>query len=188
MLHTTFRKLKEAGACKPSYKKMAKALGGVRKYGLDTPIPLDKVLEVCGLDDAFWSLRIILEDADKEIRLLVCDYAERVLPIFEREFPKDNRPRNTIAVTRLFIEGQATRDELEIARDAVWAAEDKAAARIDEAAWGAARIAAAAVRAAEAVDDGAAARIAAAAVRATIKAAEREWQTQRFLQLLEINR
>ncbi len=43
MLHTTFNKLHKYGACIDGYRKLAKYLGGVNKYGKDTPIPLDKI-------------------------------------------------------------------------------------------------------------------------------------------------
>lgn len=56
MLHTTFRKAGEAGACKSSYRKFARYKGGIEKWGLDTPIPLSEVLDVCGLEDALWCL------------------------------------------------------------------------------------------------------------------------------------
>src|SRR3990167_8155885 len=107
MLHTTFRKAKKAKACVESYHKMAEALGGVKKYGLDTLIPLDKVLEVCGLDDTLWALRIVLEPADREIRLMACDCAERVLPLYELRYTDDKRPRLAIEIARKFASGQA---------------------------------------------------------------------------------
>src|SRR3990167_11047574 len=61
MLHTTFRKLQEAGACAEGYKKLAAFLGGVRAYGGNTPIPLDKILDSNGLEDALWSLMCTIE-------------------------------------------------------------------------------------------------------------------------------
>ena len=139
MLHTTFKKAKEADACVGSYRKMAKALGGVAKYGLDTPIPLDKILEVCGLEDTLWALRIVLEPADKDIRLFACDCAERVLPLYETNYPNDNRPRQAIETARRFANGQATLAELAAARDAArvaaWAAAGATAARVAERQW-----------------------------------------------------
>jgi len=76
MLHTTFRKARKAGACLYEYNKMTKTLGGVKKYGEDTPIPLDKILDVCGLDAALWCLRCTIELTDREIRLLACDITD----------------------------------------------------------------------------------------------------------------
>ena len=89
MLHTTFRMAREAGACSSEYNKMAKALGGIKKYGRDTPIPLDRVLEVCGLDAALWCLCCVIEPADREIRLFACDCAEHILPIYAKRYPGD---------------------------------------------------------------------------------------------------
>ena len=131
MLHTTFRKLHKEGACAPSYLKLGKTLGGIRKYGKDTPIPLDKVLESNGLDDALWCLQCINESADREIYLLTCDYARRESPM--------------------------SRDWAWANWDATWAAWI--------AAWDA--------------------RDAAGATGDAARAAEREWQTQRFIKLLQ---
>lgn len=63
MLNITFRRAKDIGACVDSYRKVAKVLGGVKKYGLDTPIPLTVVMDVCGADDAIWCMRATLEDS-----------------------------------------------------------------------------------------------------------------------------
>lgn len=40
MLYTTFKLAKETGACSESYEKYARHVGGIKKYGNDTPIPL----------------------------------------------------------------------------------------------------------------------------------------------------
>ena len=165
MLHTTFRKAKEAKACIESYKRMAKAVGGIKKYGLDTPIPLDKILEVCGLNDTLWTLGIVLEPADREIRVFVCDCVERVLPLFEKKYPDDNRPRQAIETARKFANGQANKVELDAA---------------DAAAWAAARAAALAARDVRDVA-GAGARDAAGA---GARDAEREWQREKLLEML----
>ncbi len=87
MLHTTFALAHKANACTGSYRKMAKVLGGVSTYGEDTPIPLTKIVEVCGLQDALWALRCTRENSDRLARLFACDCAERVLPIWEKQYP-----------------------------------------------------------------------------------------------------
>ena len=43
MLFTTFNKLHKNHACTEGYQKLARSLGGVNKYGKDTPISLDKI-------------------------------------------------------------------------------------------------------------------------------------------------
>ena len=63
-------------------------------------------------------------------RLLACDYAEHVLPIFENARPNDDRVRNCVAVSRLYVDGQATDEELA----AAYAAADAAAAAARDAA------------------------------------------------------
>jgi len=132
---TTFRKLREANACADRYAVLKSALPG---RGDDDPITLLEILDANGLDDALWALRAC-DDAECFARLLMCDYAEHVLPYFEREFPND---------TRRFARGEEAADALAAAADAVWAAAD--AGR--DAAWAArdaARAAADAARDAE---------------------------------------
>ena len=41
------------------------------------------------------------------------DIAESVLPIFEKRYPKDDRVRKCIEVTRAYISGNATKDALD---------------------------------------------------------------------------
>jgi hypothetical protein len=41
-----------------------------------------------------------------------CDLVERVLPIFENQYPDDPRPRQTIVATRKWIEGQMSSEEI----------------------------------------------------------------------------
>lgn len=123
MLHTTFRLAKEANpepACKTSYKKFAKHVGGVKKFGQDTPIPLTEILDVCGFQDAIWCLKCTIENSDRFCRLYILECAEHVLPIFEEAFPNNKRPRRTIKILRKEMDGEATSKELAYARDNHW--------------------------------------------------------------------
>jgi len=126
MLSTTFRLAHKANACQDSYKAVAKALGGIRAYGKDTPIPLVKVLEIQGLDDALWCLRCTEQSADKLVRLFACDCAEHVLPLFEKRYPKDKRPQQAIEAAREYANDEITLEELRAAADATWSAGDAA--------------------------------------------------------------
>ena len=104
---------------------------------------------------------------DRTARLFAADCAERVLPIYERQQPVDERPRRAIEVARRFANGDATRDELNAAGDAAWAAaRDAARAAARAAAWDAAW---------------AAARDAA---RDAAWDAERQWQARRLGEML----
>lgn len=78
-------------------------------------------------------------DVSRELRLFTCDCAERVLPIFERERPRDARPRGAIAVARRFAKGGATREEADAAGAAAWADAWAAWAAARAAAWAAER-------------------------------------------------
>ena len=196
MLTTTFKKLHEAGACTGRYRFLAKGLGGITKYGKDTPIPLIKLLEINGSDDALWALRACEPEAerDKLARLFACDCAERVLHICESKYPDDKRPRNAIETARRFAEGKATKEEMAAAWDAAGvaagvAAWDAARDAARAAAWVAARDAAwDAARAAawDAARDAAraAAWDAAWDARDAAGAAEQDWQLQHLKELL----
>ncbi len=167
MLYTTFNLAKAAGACSGSYEKMARALGGVKKYGADTPIPLAKTLEVCRLDNTLWTLRCTTLDSKTISVTYACDCAERVLPVYEAKYPDDKRVRSCIEIPRKYLTGEASEEDVERARTAAATAAEAA-----EAAWAAAWAAEAAradaaARAAEAARADAAAR---AETKATIEA------------------
>ena len=59
-LTTTFALLREHHPCAEGYEKLARHLGGVPHYGVDTPIPLAVILESNELADTLWSLRAML--------------------------------------------------------------------------------------------------------------------------------
>ena len=132
MLHTTFSKCHEAGACPEGYRKLAKALGGVDKYGKDKPIPLAVIIESNGLADALWTLRCTVEPLEVTEKILLefaCRCAEHVLHFFEDKYPDDKRPREAIEAARAYAEGRGS-----AARAAAWAAAEAAWAAA-EAAW-----------------------------------------------------
>ena len=88
----------------------------------DAPLSLLTILASNGLDDALWALRAV-DGYDREIRLLACDFAEHVLPIWEAQYPDDNRPRTCIETARRYADGgEATREELTAAAAAGWSA------------------------------------------------------------------
>ena len=55
---------------------------------------------------------------DRTARLFACWCAEQVLPLYEKEYPNDDRPRKAIETSRRYANGEATTDELAAARDA----------------------------------------------------------------------
>ncbi len=128
-LTTSFNALCKAGACEEGYKKLAKALGGVRKYGASVEINLLTILESNGFDDAVWSLRATVQDSDVTKRLIAADFAETVLHIFESKRPGDDRPRKAIQAARDYANGVIKLPAMQEARaDAADAAAAYAAA------------------------------------------------------------
>ena len=101
---------------------------------------------------------------DRTARLFAADCAERVLPIYEREHPGDDRPRQAIEVARRCANGDATDDE----RAAAWAAAWNAA-------WNAARVAAGVAASAAAWDAASAAAWDAARAAASAAATDAAW-------------
>ena len=203
MLHTAFFLAHEAGACPSSYKRMAKALGGVQKYGRDTPIPLTLVLDTLDIVDALWCLRVVLPEEralrDTISRLFVSDYAEHVLPIFEEAYPNDLRPRRCLEVARRYDLGQASRWEVMDASEAVllaagaaaeaasWAASAAAEAAAYAASWAVSAVAETAAYAAYGAASWAAraAALAAGAAYGAAWDAESEWQAALFRERME---
>jgi hypothetical protein len=64
---------------------------------------------------------------EKTARLFAADCAEKVLPIFEKQYPEDNRPRLAIKATRDYANGKITQDELSAAESAARSAAESAA-------------------------------------------------------------
>lgn len=52
---------------------------------------------------------------EAKLREWACDCADQTLPIFERAFPGDSRPRQVIQAARLFARSQITPEELDAA-------------------------------------------------------------------------
>ena len=138
-------------------------------YGSDpeTIVTLEQVLESNGIRNAIWAFRCLSKDDRMAMRPFIVDCAEHVLRLYEKRRTDDSRVRNYIAVTRLYIAGEATYDEL-------------TAARRDYAAYADYADAAYADYAAAAAADAAYAAYAGAG-------AERTWQTARLREYLAGN-
>jgi len=143
-LTTTFKHLRDVGACKSRYKLLRAALKGVK----DTePINLLTILNTNGLSDALWALRATDENCDKIARLMAADFAEEVLPIWHK-YSDSKRPELAIKAARDFANGHISLQEMAAAGDAAWTA--GAAACDAWAAWAACDAASAAWAAGEA--------------------------------------
>ena len=172
-LTTTFRLLRKANACEDSYRKLRKALEGVKD---NDPINLLTILDTLNLDDALWALRATQQNCDRVARLMAADFAAEVLPIWHKHDPSDNRPALAIQAAQGFANGLITAEQLAAADAAAWAAADAAAmASADAAAMAAAGAAGAASRAAAMAAAGAAGAAARAAAMAAAGAAGAAW-------------
>ena len=117
-LTTTFSNLRKAGARESRYKFLRTALKGVKD---DDPIDLLTILETNGLDDALWALQATEQNCDKIARLMAADFAEQVLPIWQK-YSHDKRPELAIKAARNFAHGRITNEERAAAGAAAWAA------------------------------------------------------------------
>jgi len=119
MLTTSFELLHKAGACEERYRHLAKALGGIKKYGRATPIPLWRGLDTNGLDDTLWALRAVMpgQEAEREklARLFACWCARQVWHLLT-----DERSRTAVEVAERYAVGEATDEELDAAGVAPW--------------------------------------------------------------------
>ena len=150
-MQTTLNKIKSHSPCgllepKNTNLGWGKLLNHLGKTQSDDEVlELRTILESNGLDDTLWAFRAV-EGKDKEIRLFAADCAEMVLPIYEKEYPDDDRPRKAIQAARDYANELISVEQLAAARDAAvaawaaaWAAARDAAR---DAAWAAARDAA----------------------------------------------
>jgi len=107
VLYTTLNLLRANGAHPERFSELA-------NYGPDEPIPLIRILEIFGLDDTLRTIDATTEP-EKAARFaasLACDYAEHLLPAYERVYPDDGRPRRAMETTRRFLRREATLDDL----------------------------------------------------------------------------
>jgi len=184
-LNTTFARLRKAGACSGRYKHLR---GALKDVGDNDLIDLLTILETNGLDDALWAMCATIEDCEQVARLMAADFAEDALPIWLKYHPDDDRPCTAIQAARDFAHGRIAPDQLDVARDAAWAAAGDAAwAAAGAAAWAAAGDAAwaAAGDAARAAAGAAAGDAAGDAARAAAWAAAWDRQKQIFIRHLQ---
>ena len=122
ILVTSLYRLRKFDACADRYAHLKEKLGP--QWGDKTPINLLDILKHNGTADCLWALRAVVEnpEGDRVMRPMACDFAEAVLPIFEKKYPKDDRPRKAIEAARKYANGEITGKERAVARAAAWAA------------------------------------------------------------------
>ena len=122
IIYTTLKQIRAHSPCEDGYKKLCKYLGGIEKYGEDTPVTFKQIYDSNGYDDTLWCLRTVDEKLFPLWRHFACDAADDV-----RHLMIDDRSLNAIDVARRFADGLATEEELTAARAAAWDAARAAA-------------------------------------------------------------
>lgn len=117
-MQTTLNKIKKHSPCEDGWKKLLNHLG--KTEADDEVLELRTILESNGLDDTLWAFRAV-DGKDKEIRLFAADCAELVLPIYEKQYPNDDRPKKAIQAARDYANGLIGIEELDAARAAAQA-------------------------------------------------------------------
>jgi len=130
--NTTLNQIRSKSPCADGWVKLLKHLG--KTQADDEPLSLTTILDSNGLEDALWCLQAVDGHA-REIRLYTVWCARQV-----QHLTKDQRSIDALDVAERFANGQATKNELDIAGDAAGAA--RAAAWAPWAARAAARAAA----------------------------------------------
>jgi len=105
-----------------------KLTAGLGTRCLETEVTIKQILEINGVQDAFWALRCW--DCEKYC-ILLTDVAESVLPIFETRFSDDNCRRTAIEAIRKYAKNEITLYEFLTADAAAAAAYAYAAAYAD---------------------------------------------------------
>ena len=87
----------------------------------------------CKRGDWLIWLAIRLPNIDEnKLHLLACDIARTVLPIYENQYPNDDRPRKAIEAKEAWVRGEINDEQLSAARDAAKAAAYAMTARAAE--------------------------------------------------------
>ena len=123
-MKTTIRKLYKYGPCSDGFAQLIYSVTGrkeppemniseqlslLTKEERGREIDLIEILEFNGIGNAVWALRCF---DYKDYCLFLADVAESVLPVFEAEYPADDRPRKAIKAIRDYHVGKITEEEL----------------------------------------------------------------------------
>ena len=114
-LTTTLSQIRANDPCEDGLEKLLKHLG--HNYPDDKEIDLLTILESNGIDHLFWAL-ITVEDQELAKRIavgLAIRFSEKVLPNFEKENTKNNKPRKAIDAAKAWLrDGESSLDKLDV--------------------------------------------------------------------------
>jgi hypothetical protein len=117
MLYTTLMLLHEHEGCLAYSAQFARL---VELCPLSYSISLVQIQQATDMEFALWSMRATTtpDEAERIARLLACDYAERVLPVWKRVRDEDPRLAQAIETARKLARGETTSDDLDSAKHA----------------------------------------------------------------------
>lgn len=108
MIGLTYDELKALKPCDDSFKRVAKLLGGARKWnGKKIDAAKARAAGVT-FNDIVWAASAVArtdKDVERRLRLWMADCAAHVLHIYEKH-EGDDRPRNSIIAARQFARGE----------------------------------------------------------------------------------
>ena len=120
---TTLNRIRAHRPCREGWEKLLNGLG--KTAADDEPLPFSRIVEINGIDDAIWCMRVEPQH-DQQWRLFVvfcCRQMQHLL--------SDQRSLTAIDVAERYAKGEATDEELEAAgvaaRAATWTTERPAA-------------------------------------------------------------
>ena len=168
-MNTTMNEIRTHHPCEASWRVLLRGLGKIQAD--DDPLAYSRIMEICGLDDTLWAIARCHPRGPRICAEFALWCAEGV-----REHMSDPRATAVLDLTREYLAGQSTIDQLQAARAAACAAARAAACA---AAYSAARAAAySAACAADCAADCAAAYSAARAADCAADCAE-DWAAAR---------
>lgn len=134
----THKQLKALDPCEEEFRAVTKVLGGPRKWNGKLITAQQARDAGVSFDNIVWAASSVArsdKQVERRLRHWMADCAARVLHIFEKECPGDDRPRKAIEAARLYADGKIGVAAWDAARAA---AGDAARAAAWVAAWDAA--------------------------------------------------
>lgn len=107
-------------------------LKALKDLGPCTPLEIaEHGPELAPVDDILWLLTLPQVLGEPLQRLVACAIAEEVLPIFNKHYPHDGRPRRAIETARRYALGRASHMVLKAAEAAAWLASQSDLTKLD---------------------------------------------------------
>jgi hypothetical protein len=132
MLYTTLNNIREFSPCEDGWRQLLTYLNKTKAE--DESLDFKTILQAIGIKDTIWCLRTQEFKDYYKFVTRVARVAYSVLPIFEKKYPNDQRPRSAIEAVDKFMNGEISKGELEEHLNAVSAADAAAAAYAADAA------------------------------------------------------